>query len=75
MGEQASLIFIKQVLEAVNYLHEMKFIHGYLTLKNIYVDENCKVRVMTESPIRKQLMSGCHYQVKGYSNLAPEVLL
>lgn len=41
MGEKNTLIVIKQILQAVNYMHEMKLIHGYLTMNNIYIDEHC----------------------------------
>ena len=52
LREIGALSIVRNVLEALKHMHEMKFVHGNLTLKSIYLNENFQSKVMAKAPHR-----------------------
>ena len=45
MGENAGRFFISQLLDAVDYMHQMRVVHRDLKLENILVDEQLNLKI------------------------------
>ena len=45
MGENAGRFFITQLLDAVDYMHQMRVVHRDLKLENILVDAQLNLKI------------------------------
>ena len=55
-------------------MHSNMFLHNHLSLSNVYVTSDGKVKVFVEAPTRLSLVP-VKFEVKEWSHLAPEILV